>query len=165
MERGTLSIVTTFSPFLVDSGEASGAWLKVETMFSSIFHMAPVAGSTISRPMMPPKSRLPKYHPLMDAFRGMLWVTPFRLNSTTYLAGWKYPLEELRTRVAGVTPVLMARPLAFLMVKVAPGGLLDTVTGYWDLLTMLAQAVIQRHVPPMTIRVSGPRMMVRRGVE
>lgn len=67
--------------------------------------------------------------------------------------------------MAGVTPVLMAMPFDFLIVKLAPGGLLDTVTGYWDLPTMLAQAVIQRHVPLMAIRVTGPRMRLRRGVD
>jgi hypothetical protein len=48
--------------------------------------------------------------------------------------------------------VLIARPLAFLIVKFAPGGLLETVTGYCDLLTILQQAVTQRQAPPSVIR-------------
>ena len=111
--------------------------------------------------MIPPNRKFAKYQPLMEAFRGTLWVTPLRLNSTTYLAGWKYPSEELSVIVAGVTPVLMAIPLAFLSVKLAPGGLLEMVTGYEDLLTILAQAVIQRQVPPIVNLAMGPRMSAR----
>jgi hypothetical protein len=59
--------------------------------------------------------------------------------------------------------VLIAIPLAFFKVKVAPGGLLEIVTGYEDLLTMLAQAVIQIQVPPIIVLQIDP--LIRLSIE
>lgn len=38
----------------------------------SNFHIAPVAGSTISIPKTPPRNKLPKYHPFNLKFNGTI---------------------------------------------------------------------------------------------
>jgi hypothetical protein len=62
-----------------------------------------------------------------------------------YFAGLKYPSEAPSVIVAGVTPLVIDKPLAFLTTKLAPIGLLVIVTSLSDLLTMLAQPVIATH--------------------
>lgn len=52
--------------------------------------------------------------------------------------------------VLGVTPCETNTPLLFLIVKLAPEGLLERVTGYFVLLTMLAQAVRDKQTNPKT---------------
>ena len=72
---GTLSIFTirrARCPLV----ESAVCW-KVATAVSFKRHMAPVAGSTMSMPMMtPPKSRLPKYQPSIFAVSGTDCITP-----------------------------------------------------------------------------------------
>jgi hypothetical protein len=63
--------------------------------------------------------------------------------------------------VAGVVPVDIAMPLLFFSVKQAPGGLVEIVTGYCDLPTILQQAVMPRQTPPMAIRATFPRIRAR----
>src|SRR5882672_3774264 len=98
--------------------------------------MAPVAGSTNTILMRPPRRMLPKYHPLISAETVPLPASyPASLTATLYLAAEKYPVEPGSVIVMGVVPCCISFPNLSVMTISAPDGLLLNVIGQFDLLT------------------------------
>jgi hypothetical protein len=118
--------------------------VKLTVASSGNRNIAPVAGSTTSKPTNPPNKRLPKYHPFKPADTvPLVAVYPAIFTSNSYRAAEKYPLDAGSVRVVGVMLRWISRPLLSEITISAPFGLLLNVTGQSDLLTMLAHPAVR----------------------
>jgi len=95
-------------------------------------------------PINPPKTMFPAYQPLRLAeIYDVAGANPGLVYSTLYRAVLKKPAPDFNVTVVGVSATCIACPfLSFVIVTLAPGGVEVTVTGQFDLLTILAQLQI-----------------------